>query len=131
MPKPVEAPKIDRLIAEVAARHGVLLKPDDAAFALVTLNQLVLEDGIKGLAAEIRAATAEFESMFERVQRRAGAAVAKDLRQLIVELQSHVNASAVEFSQLSQVRTLALAGMHWLLPFVAGFTAGFLLHWLW
>jgi hypothetical protein len=45
------APDIGRLIAAVAARHHVLLKPDDAAFALVTLNQLVLEDSMKELTA--------------------------------------------------------------------------------
>ena len=131
MPEPLELPKIDRLIAEVAARHGVLLRRDDAAFALVTLNQLVLEDGIKDLTVQIRAATAEFESTFERVQARAGAAVAKDLRQLIVELQSHVSATAAELSHPAPIRMSALAGMRWLVPFVAGFTAAYLLHWLW
>ena len=131
MPQPLESPKIDRLIAEVAARHGVLLKRDDAAFALVTVNQLVLEDAIKGLAAEIRAATADFESTMERVQGRAGAALANDVRQLVVELQSHVNATVAKLSRPVSVRTSALAGMHWLLSFVAGFAAGLLLHWLW
>jgi hypothetical protein len=131
MPKPLDAPKIDRLIAEVAARHGVLLKPDDAAFALVTLNQLVLEDGIKGLAAEIRAATADFESAFERVQVRAGAALAKDLRQFAGELHSHVSAPVSELGQPVLVRAFASAGMHWLVPFASGLAAGFLVHWLW
>jgi hypothetical protein len=37
------------LIGEVAARHGVTLKPDDPAFALVTLNHLVLEQAVAGL----------------------------------------------------------------------------------
>jgi hypothetical protein len=131
MAKPLESTKIDRLIAEVAARHGVLLKRDDAAFALVTLNQLVLEDAIKGLAAEIRVVTAEFESAFERVQRRAGAAVAKDLGQLVVEWQSHVDTAVTRLGQPVPKRMAAIEGMHWLLPFVAGFIAGFLLHWLW
>jgi hypothetical protein len=131
MPEPLESPKIDRLIAEVAARHGVLLRRDDAAFALVTLNQLVLEDGIKDLTAQIRTATAEFESTFERVQARAGAAVAKDLRQLIVELRSHVNVTAAELNHPAPIPMSALAGMHWLLPFVGGLTVGLLLHWLW
>ena len=131
MAKPLESTKIDRLIAEVAARHGVLLKRDDAAFALVTLNQLVLEDAIKGLAAEIRVVTAEFESAFERVQRRAGAAVAKDLGQLVVEWQSHLDTAITRLGQPAHIRMAAIPGMHWLLPFVAGFAAAFLLHWLW
>jgi F0F1-type ATP synthase membrane subunit b/b' len=85
----------------------------------------------KSSGAEIRAATAEFESALERVQVRAGAALAKDLRQFIVELQSHAKATAAELSQPSPARTLALAGRQWLLAFVAGFTTGLLLHWLW
>jgi hypothetical protein len=131
MPKPLNAPKIDRLIAEVAARHGVLLKRDDAAFALVTLNQLVLEDGIIGLAAEIRAATAEFESAFERVQTRAGAALAKDLRHLVLELRSHMNTTVAKSSHDGPARMSALAGTHWLPPFIAGFATGLLMYWLW
>jgi hypothetical protein len=131
MHKPLDAPKIDRLIAEVAARHGVLLKPDDAAFALVTLNQLVLENAIKGLAAGIRAATADFESAFERVQTRAGAAVAKDFRQLVVEWQSHLDASITRLGQPAPKRMAAIEDVYWLVPFVAGFGVGLLLHWLW
>lgn len=131
MPEPLESPNIDRLIAEVAARHGVLLKRDDAAFALVTLNQLVLEDGIKKLAVEIRAATAEFESAFERVQARAGASLAKDLRQIAVDLKSHVNATVANLDQAPPTWMSALVGMDWLLPFVTGFVGGLLLHWMW
>ena len=36
-------PDVNALIGEVAARHGITLRPDDPAFALVTVNQLVLE----------------------------------------------------------------------------------------
>ena len=36
-------PDVKVLIGEVAARHGITLRPDDPAFALVTVNQLVLE----------------------------------------------------------------------------------------
>jgi Transcriptional activator TraM len=42
--KPVDQPAFDveALIAEVAKRHKILLAPEDPAFALVTLNELVL-----------------------------------------------------------------------------------------
>ena len=43
MPKTISF-NVQRLIAEVAAQHGLFLKPDDAAFALVTMNRLVLEE---------------------------------------------------------------------------------------
>jgi len=42
MPKPITF-NIQRLIAAVAAEHSLILKPDDAAFAIVTMNRLVLE----------------------------------------------------------------------------------------
>jgi hypothetical protein len=38
---------IKRLIGEVAARHGVVLKESDPIFLTVTLNQLVLEEYVK------------------------------------------------------------------------------------
>ncbi|MBX6329770.1 MAG: hypothetical protein IRY89_14470 [Pseudolabrys sp.] len=59
---------VEKLIGEVAARNGIRIEPDDPAFALVTLNQLVLEDAVKILVREIHAATADFESAAERVQ---------------------------------------------------------------
>ncbi len=67
---------VEKLIGEVAARNGIRIEPDDPAFALVTLNQLVLEEAVKNLVREIRAATADFESAAERVQSRVGAMLA-------------------------------------------------------
>ena len=46
---------VQRLIGAVAARHGILLKPDDAAFALVTMNQLILEETVEELLETVRA----------------------------------------------------------------------------
>ena len=40
---------VQRLIDEVAARHRLLLKPDDAAFAIVTMNRLVLEESLEAI----------------------------------------------------------------------------------
>ena len=77
---------VKTLIGEVAARNGIRLEPGDPAFALVTLNQLVLEEAVKDLVAEIRAATADFESSAERVQELAGAALAREVNQLSVRL---------------------------------------------
>ena len=41
-------PHFDReaLIAEVAKRHKILLDPDDPAFALITINEIVLSRAI-------------------------------------------------------------------------------------
>ncbi len=69
---------VEKLIGEVAARNGIRIEPDDPAFALVTLNQLVLEETVRRLVSEIRAATTDFESAVERVQSRAGAIFARE-----------------------------------------------------
>jgi hypothetical protein len=124
------APDIDRLIAVVAARHHVLLKPDDAAFALVTLNQLVLEDSIKELAGHIRAATTEFVSSFERVQEHAGAALAKTHRQVNVELHAEMEKCIVKLTTAASSEKVSIDWKSALLVFAAGIVMGVVLRWI-
>ncbi|MDI3254073.1 MAG: hypothetical protein QJR10_04710 [Bacillota bacterium] len=88
---------VEILIGEVAARNGIRIEPDDPAFALVTLNQLVLEEAVKNLVREIRAATADFESAAERVQQRGGTMLARE----ICECLSH---SSVACAQTLKIR---------------------------
>jgi hypothetical protein len=71
---------VQRLIGEVAARHGILLKPDDAAFALVTINQLVLEQVIMEALGKVHQAVADFEAAAGRVQTRAGGLLASEVK---------------------------------------------------
>jgi hypothetical protein len=51
----VEQPLFDReaLIAEVAKRHKILLDPDDPAFALITINEIVLSRAIAIVEAKL------------------------------------------------------------------------------
>jgi hypothetical protein len=51
----VEEPHFDReaLIAEVAKRHKILLDPDDPAFALITINEIVLSRAIAIIEAKL------------------------------------------------------------------------------
>jgi tRNA G37 N-methylase TrmD len=51
----VGEPHLDReaLIAEVAKRHKILLDPDDPAFALVTINEIVLSRAIAIIEAKL------------------------------------------------------------------------------
>jgi hypothetical protein len=79
---------VEKLIGEVAARNGIRIEPDDPAFALVTLNQLILEEAVRNLVGEIRAATADFESAAERVQTRAGAMLASEIGESARRLQA-------------------------------------------
>ena len=58
-------PPFDReaLIAEVAKRHKILLDPDDPAFALVTINEIVLSRAI----AIVEARLTEMEQRFAHI----------------------------------------------------------------
>jgi hypothetical protein len=73
-------PNVQRLIGEVAARHGILLKADDAAFALVTINQLILEEVMAELLKKVEQAVTEFEAAAARVQTRAGSLLASEVK---------------------------------------------------
>ncbi len=125
-----EIPQVDRLIGEVAARHGILLKKDDAAFALVTLNQLVLEAAIADLAAQMRTATGEFESAMERVQEKAGIAVARQVKAAVQELSEGLGPGR-EASHGSTNSGASALPWSVLGAFAAGLGAGMLVAGLW
>src|SRR6266849_6154229 len=71
---------VQRLIGAVAARHGILLKPDDAAFALVTMNQLILEEIMGELLEAVQHTLADFDEAAARVQTRAGSLLASEVK---------------------------------------------------
>jgi hypothetical protein len=64
----VDQPAVDveALIAEVAKRHKILLAPEDPAFALVTLNELVLSHFLAIFDAKMEA----FECQISRISAR-------------------------------------------------------------
>ncbi len=74
--------KIDtkEMIAKVAARHGILLRPDDPAFAIVTLNELVLDAMAAALIQQVNNSITEFSAAADRIQVRAGTALAEEVR---------------------------------------------------
>jgi len=72
---------IQRLIAEVAARHNVFLRPDDPGIALVTMNRLVLEDAMERIHTQIRATIGEFHASMQRAERRAGGMLAQGVKE--------------------------------------------------
>jgi hypothetical protein len=108
---------LKRITAEVAARHGMLLRPDDPALLLVTINEVVLQqvigsietraEGIvAGIEAAFRSAQREALGSVEREARKAGIAVREEIqkdidagrlhaRELIVELNHAYTRSAV------------------------------------
>src|SRR3954471_17955819 len=86
-----------RLIAEVAARNGIRVDPDDPAFALVTLVQLVLEESSRQITDDVRASIAEFERSMQKVETRAGKLLAERVKEAAhdfsVELQQTLDQS--------------------------------------
>src|SRR5207244_7786454 len=106
-----------RIIAEVAARHGMLVSQDDPAMLLVTMNEVVLqqvfanieartENIVAGMEAGLRSAQREALGSIEKEARKAGIAVREEIqkdvdagrlhaRELIVELNRAYSRSAV------------------------------------
>jgi Transcriptional activator TraM len=79
-------PDVKGVIAEVAARHGIALRPDDPVFALVTVNQLVLEQTMAELIGQAQQMTNEFDRVAARVQTRAGSVLATEVRRAGLEV---------------------------------------------
>ena len=71
---------LKRLIAEVAARHGILLRENDPALAIVTLNQLVLQAVANDLLQNVGTLAGEFRKAADSIQAHAGAAIANEVR---------------------------------------------------
>jgi len=76
------------MIGEVAAKHGIRLEPSDPAFALVTLNQLVLEETSTKLAQNLSTTLSQFADSLDKVERRAGSLVAQGLKTASVGCQN-------------------------------------------
>jgi hypothetical protein len=97
---------VQRLITEVAARHKLLLKPDDAAFAIVTMNRLVLEESLETIHARILEDLGAFQTAAQKVQTRAGIALAADVREaaaaLRAEIQEDVEKARLQATKLVQ-----------------------------
>lgn len=130
---------VQRLIGAVAARHGVLLKPDDAAFALVTMNQIILEETMGELLEAVEQTLREFDEAAVRIQGRAGslladevkgaaAAIRHDLESDIATAGKQAREFVVEVHQAhsrsAREKWLALGAASALLLFVAGIFVG-------
>ncbi len=80
-PDKAESVQVEHLIAEVAARHGILLKRDDPAFALVTVAQMLLESSIARIERRFDVRFAAFYAAVANAEQRAGRMLADKLRQ--------------------------------------------------
>jgi hypothetical protein len=76
---------VKRLIGEVAAQNGIRLEPDDPAFALVTLNQLALEETTNRLLEQISATLAQFTESLRKGEHLAGKRLAQEVKAAVLE----------------------------------------------
>lgn len=77
---------VKRLIGEVAARNGIRVESWDPAFALVTLNELVLEEIARRLTEEVHSGIVEFAEAVQKTEARAGKIVAQQVKDASAEL---------------------------------------------
>jgi hypothetical protein len=133
---------LKRITAEVAARHGMLVRPDDPAMLLVTMNEVVLQQVMRNIEERVERMVAGIEAGFlsaqhealgrvEKAARKAGMAVREEIqkdidagrlhaRELIVELNHAYSRSAVR--RWVAVGVIAASGL-----LVLGVTLGVLL----
>ena len=77
---------LQRIIAGVAARHDLLLESRDPAMAIVTMNQLALEDAMDAINAEVRETIAAFEESIHKSEKRAGTMLAQTVRESALQM---------------------------------------------
>jgi hypothetical protein len=88
-------PSIDvkRLAAEISVQHGIRVDANDPMMAVVTLNRLVLDASVAEIVETLQSATRDLRDAAEKVQLRAGAQLAKDVRQIAAAMQGELPAS--------------------------------------
>jgi Transcriptional activator TraM len=93
-----------QLIAAVRAKHGIRIEPDDPVFALVTLNELVLEEAIRRLSEDMDRRLVTFGDGMDRTERRAGKLLAEDVRNAAAkireEMQKDIEAAGMQAAHL-------------------------------
>ncbi len=77
---------VKRLIGEVAAQNGIRLEPGDPAFALVTLNQLVLEETVRRVCDHVSITLAQFTESLSKGEHLAGKALAQEIKAVAVDI---------------------------------------------
>jgi hypothetical protein len=79
---------VKRLIGEVSAQNGIRLEPNDPAFALVTLNQLVLEETANRLFEQVSAILAQFSEALSKGEHLAGKTLAQEVKAVAADIRN-------------------------------------------
>jgi hypothetical protein len=95
-----------RVITEVAAKNGIRIGPDDPIFAGVTVMQLGLEESLQTVEERFKRIIGEFESNVRAVERRAGKALAQEVKhcagEMKRELEGEISAAGLKARELVQ-----------------------------
>jgi hypothetical protein len=123
MESPPTTSDLKRLAAEVSIQHGIRIDPDDPMMAVVTLNRLVFEAAVAQVIERMQAAVRDFEAAGEKVQVRAGGALAQEVRKSGVVMRQEVAKLMEDLRRGSGPRPLDLEG-RWLSREKQWFTLG-------
>ena len=138
MAKPITF-NVQRMITAVAAEHRLLLKPDDAAFAIVTMNRLVLEESLEAIRAVVAEDLAQFKQTAQWAHSRAESAIQSEVRlsarALREELQSDIDTARLRATAMVQevkeiyekplaYRDIIIMALTILLALLVGFALG-------
>ncbi|HTU45371.1 MAG TPA: hypothetical protein VMF91_09925 [Bryobacteraceae bacterium] len=91
---------LKRLAAEVSVQHGIRVDPDDPMMAVVTLNRLVFEQAIAQVLERVHAAVKDFDAAAEKVQVRAGGALAQEVRDCGLTVRKEIGAAIEDFRRV-------------------------------
>lgn len=93
-----------KLTAQVAARHGLLIREDDPAMALVTMNEIVLEQVLDNARVGLRGILSEAEKGQKRSQQEAAVWVQEEIGRagsaLRVQLLRDIDAGRLQAKEL-------------------------------
>lgn len=95
---------LKRLAAEVSVQHGIRVDPDDPMMAVVTLNRLVFEQAIAQVLERVQGSVREFETAADKVQVRAGGALAQEVRDCGLAMKQEVGKALEEFQRVVPTR---------------------------
>jgi len=84
------SPDIKTIIGAIAARHGLFFKPSDPAFAIVTINEMLVEWIADEFLEKIDRRLKEFETSFAQLQGRAGKLLAQDVKDAAGEIRNEL-----------------------------------------
>lgn len=93
-----------KLTSEVAARHGLLIRDDDPAMALVTMSEIVLQQVLERAEVRLRALLSDAETGQKLLQQEALVWVQDEIRHaggaLRVQLQRDIDAGRLQAKEL-------------------------------